>query len=153
MKSRDFPAVTIPPFDHAQISSVLEINKQIIDILKDSQNNAWNEDEQRIYVKRLWSNLTYLGTLADTLVMSSNIIPSSLKEVQDCDPPTNRKDLLAKLTPPTMIAVPDPNLDESSSYQVPPFAGNNPQQELKFYKLVDQETAMRLTIERNLDQK
>ena len=155
MKAREFPAVTIPSFDHAQISSILEINKQIINILKDSQNNAWNEDEQRIYVKRLWSNLTYLGTLADTL--TTNLIPSqkhlNQTQVIDRDPPATRNELLQKLNPPSMIIVPDPNLEESAYYQVPPFAGNNPQQELKYYKFVDSDTALRLTMERNLDPK
>ena len=152
MKARDFPAVAIPSFDHAQISSVLEINKQIISILQDSQNNAWNEDEQRIYVKRLWSNLTYLGTLADSLALAGKS-PVIHPEVKDSEPPVTRMELLQKLIPPTMIIVPDPNLDESAYYQVPPFAGNNPQQELKYYKFVDHDTALKLTLERNLDPK
>ena len=153
MKAREFPAVTVPLFDHSQIQTVLEINNEIIAILKESQNNAWNEDEQRIYAKRLWSNLTFLGTLADSLQQSTFSSSTPSQMIKTKEPPSTRSELLSKLIPPTMIYVPDPNSEESSYYQVPPFAGNNPQKELGFYKVVDRETSTKLVIERNLEPK
>ncbi|KAJ2999884.1 hypothetical protein HDV02_001403 [Globomyces sp. JEL0801] len=70
--------VTIPQFSHATIESILEINRNIIRILIEYQNNGWSgQMEQQMYSKvpltlryqqRLNTNLTFLNTLADALL-------------------------------------------------------------------------------------
>ncbi|KAL5032521.1 hypothetical protein RTP6_000609 [Batrachochytrium dendrobatidis] len=61
-------AVMIPQVNHNIVQSILDINKQLIRILVEYQNNGWiGEPEQKIYQQRLQTNLTYLATLADAV--------------------------------------------------------------------------------------
>ncbi|KAJ1327098.1 hypothetical protein BSLG_010445 [Batrachochytrium salamandrivorans] len=72
-------AVMIPQVNHYTVQSILEINKHLIKILVEYQNNGWiGEPEQKIYQQRLQTNLTYLATLADAVQKNRPTISAGL---------------------------------------------------------------------------
>lgn len=153
---------TIPEFNHSTINQVLEINRNLIQILTEYQNNGWYGQEYKIYYQRLQTNLQFLGIIADSLPRKSHDSKPKadqlIRENTGAKLPfqaglnlkgITRRDIITSLPAPTMVYV------EGKS--IPPFVGTNPQQELSYsgLKIVDEDTArdlMTSTIGKNTKQ-
>lgn len=125
---------------------MLEVNRNIIKLLVEYQNNGWtSEPEHKLYQTRLLTNLTYLATLADSMMKDGDISrsdtrneamtgsqsPCSLSNVDFSNKfalPMDRNAIIDSLPPQTIIKDPinsRSRLSHTSYKPVPTFVGSH----------------------------